>query len=189
MKRRNISHKSYLRITWLNSLIAVCLFLCLNCSRDAKNNINNQATESFSISGLVEGNPSFSKESLLEIEQQDLGTVQLRKGNGEVYLELNETKGVLLKDVLESIPVKGQTNKNYSSYYVNCKAVDGFQSLYSWNELFNSPMGDSVYLITEADGKSLDQMSQSIMMISLQDQITGKRNLRNLTMIEVNRVH
>lgn len=169
-------------------IIGCLLLLCLNCSRATKDHTDNQITDSFSIGGLVEGKPSFSKESLLELNQQDLGTVQLRKGNGEVYLELEETKGVLLKDVLESVPVKGQTNKNYSAYYVDCKAVDGFQSVYSWNELFNSPMGDSVYLVTEADGKSLDQMSQSIMMISLQDQITGKRNLRNLASIEINRV-
>ncbi len=173
-----------------NRLIVECLLLlCLNCSRATKNDTDNRATDSFSITGLVEEIPSFSKESLLELDQQDLGTVQLRKGDGEVYLELDQTKGVLLKDVLGSLPVEGQTNKNYSAYYVDCKAVDGYQSVYSWNELFNSPTGDSVYLITQANGKSLDQMSQSIMMVSLQDQITGKRNLRNLTSIEVNRVY
>lgn len=166
------------------------LLLCLSCSsRSAKNNTDNQVTDSFSITGLVEEIPSFSKERLLELNQQNLGTVQLRKGDGEVYLELEKTKGVLLKDVVESVPVKGQTNKNYSAYYVDCKAVDGFQAVYSWNELFNSPLGDSVYLITEANGKSLEQMSQSIMMVSLQDQITGKRNLRNLSSIEVSRVY
>lgn len=166
------------------------LLLCLSCSsRSTKNNTDNQVTDSFSITGLVEEIPSFSKERLLELNQQNLGTVQLRKGDGEVYLELEKTKGVLLKDVVESVPVKGQTNKNYSAYYVDCKAVDGFQAVYSWNELFNSPLGDSVYLITEANGKSLEQMSQSIMMVSLQDQITGKRNLRNLSSIEVSRVY
>ena len=173
-----------------NKLIAVCLLmLCLNCSRGTKGDINNQPTDSFSILGLVEDIPSYSKESLLGLHQEDLGTIQLRKGNGEVYLELDQTKGVLLKDVLGCLAVKGQNNKNYSAYYVDCKAVDGFQSVYSWNELFNSPTGDGVYLITEANGKSLDQMSQSIMMVSLQDQITGKRNLRNLSSIEVNRVY
>ncbi|NET34962.1 MAG: hypothetical protein F6K19_23540 [Cyanothece sp. SIO1E1] len=170
-------------------IVGCLLFICLSCSRATEDSTENQATDSFSINGLVEETPSFSKERLLELDQQDLGTVQLRKGDGEVYLELEETKGVLLKDVLGSVPVKGQTNKNYSAYYVDCKAVDGFQSVYSWNELFNSPTGNSVYLITEANGKSLDQMSQSIMMVSLQDQITGKRNLRNLSSIEVSRVY
>lgn len=174
----------------MNRLVVGCLlFLCLNCSKGIEDDIDHQATDSFSISGLVEDVPSFSKENLLELDQQDLGTIKLRKGSGEVYLELDKAKGVLLKEVIGSVSVKGQTNKNYSAYYVNCKAVDGFQSLYSWNELFNSPMGDSVYLITEANGKSIDQMPQSIMMVSLQDQITGKRNLRNLTSIEIDRLH
>ena len=174
----------------INRLIIGCvLFLCLNCSNITEDHPDKQVTDSFSISGLVEENSSFSKERLLRLDQQDLGIIQLRKGDGEVYLELEKTKGVLLKDVLESVPVKGQTNKNYSAYFVDCKAVDGFQAVYSWNELFNSPLGDSVCLITEANGKSLEQMSQSIMMVSLQDQITGKRNLRNLSSIEVSRVY
>lgn len=119
------------------------------------------------------------------MKQDDLGSIQLTKGNGEVYLKLGAARGVLLKTILQSFALKGHNNKTYSAFYVVCTAIDGYKCLYSWNELFNTPIGEEVYLITQADGRPLDQLEQSIMVVSMRDQITGKRNLRKLTSIEI----
>lgn len=170
----------------INKLLLACLLVLLwNCSPKSESNTENQVTLSFKVNGLVEQEQHFTATSLLEMQQLPLGNIQLTKGNGQVYLELNEASGVLLKDVLLSVTVKGQNNKNYSAYYVVCTAADGYKTIYSWNELFNSPIGEQVYLITQAKEQALDQMEQAIMMVSLGDQITGKRNLRNLAIIEI----
>ncbi|MBX2871483.1 MAG: hypothetical protein KTR30_05270 [Saprospiraceae bacterium] len=161
------------------------LFLLMACGPTPGSDTAGAATQSLSINGLVEQSRSITAADLQKMEQHDLGTIQLSKGNGEVYLELEAATGVLLTELLQSVTIKGQTNKNYSSYYVVCTATDGYKTLYSWNELFNSPIGDGVYLIMQANKQSLIEMDQSIMMISLEDQISGKRNLRQLDNIEI----
>lgn len=52
-----------------NRLIVECLFfLCLNCSRVIKNDIDNWVMDLFFIIGLVEEILFFLKESLLEFD-------------------------------------------------------------------------------------------------------------------------
>ncbi len=167
------------------SLVLVLLFLIDGCRPSTVSDPSGDATQSFVMNGLVEQVQRITYTDLQKMNQHKLGAIRLTKGNGEVYLELEAATGILLKDILHSVGVKGLNNKNYSSYYVVCTATDGYKTLYSWNELFNSPLGDQAYLIMKANEQSLPELEESIMMVSLADKITGKRNLRKLESITV----
>jgi len=67
-------------------------------------------------------------------------------------------------------------------------ASDGYKSVYSWNELFNSDIGNHVYLLTALNGKTLDQLDDRIAVVSLSDIFAGRRHLKGLTKIEVKKV-
>ena len=75
-----------------------------------------------------------------------------------------------------------------SEYYFVFAASDGYKVVYSWNELFNTSVGESVYLVTEKDGKTITEMDDSILVVSTKDFKTGRRNVKGLASIAVMRV-
>ena len=93
----------------------------------------------------------------------------------------------MLKDVLSTIEINAESPKVLSEYYFVCKANDGYTVVYSWNELFNTTVGDSSYLVTEKGGKAASTLEGTILMISPKDFKTGRRHVKALTSIEVRR--
>ena len=114
-----------------------------------------------------------------------IDTIHLRRGNGEVYRSMEKVQGILLKDLLAFLPVEGMDNHSYSSFLVTCSASDGYQILFSWNELFNADIGNHTYILMNENGQPLKDSKDGIMTVSLKDEINGRRNLRGLTQIKV----
>jgi hypothetical protein len=77
------------------------------------------------------------------------------------------------------------TPKLFSSMYFTCVGSDGYKVVYSWNELFNTPVGDNVYIVMEKNGIKADKLPSSIQMTSMLDYKTGRRYLHNLDKIVV----
>jgi hypothetical protein len=88
---------------------------------------------------------------------------------------------------LSVVNINAESPRVLSEYYFVCKANDGYTVVYSWNELFNTGTGDSVYIVTEKDGKQASEMPESILMISPKDFRTGRRHVKALSSIEVRR--
>jgi len=137
------------------------------------------------VGGAVAQELVLNAEALPEFEVRQIGDIDLKKGGGEVYKSLNNAEGVLLKDILQAASPAGLTNKSYSSFFVVCTAADGYRTLYSWNELFNTEVGEQVYIITAAAGERLEGIKDGAMMVSLGDLLNGKRNLRGLSAIDI----
>lgn len=78
--------------------------------------------------------------------------------------------------------------KLFSEFYFTCIASDGYKVVFSWNELFNSDMGNQVMIITEEDGKKADTIDDHIAILSPLDKNTGRRYVQNLQEIKVGRV-
>ena len=74
-----------------------------------------------------------------------------------------------------------------SEYYFTCIASDGYKIIYSWNELFNTAIGNSVYILTSKDNQPLEKLDENIVMIATQDIRTGRRYVKNLQSIIVRR--
>jgi hypothetical protein len=58
----------------------------------------------------------------------------------------------------------------------------------SWNEIFNSNTGNSVYILTEQDGKPASALDNRIALVSPKDQMTGRRYVKSLQKIVIERV-
>lgn len=122
-----------------------------------------------------------------KLKQHDIGDIPITNHLGEPKGTAKGLKGVLLKDVLELVQIDSESPKVLSEYYFACKANDNYTVVYSWNELFNTVVGETVYIITEKEGKPPGQMNDSILMISSKDQKTGRRHVKALATIEVKR--
>ncbi len=97
-------------------------------------------------------------------------------------------KGVWMKDVLSHTVFTVSNPKLLSQLYFVCTAADGYQVVYSWNELYNTPVGNQVFILMEKNGVKAAQMPENIQMASMLDFKTGRRYLHNLSRIVVAQV-
>ena len=101
---------------------------------------------------------------------------------------IRNIKGVLLKDVIDKAAIDGESQKLLSEYYITCIASDNYKVVFSWNELYNSIIGESIMIITEADGKKAEQLEDRIALLSAADRATGRRYVKGLQKIVIDRV-
>lgn len=146
-----------------------------------------KTTSSFTISGDVKLPVTIQIDNLKDWATVPIGDVTITNHLGEKKSEARGLKGVLLKAILSSVEINSESPKVLSEYYFICKATDGYTVVYSWNEIFNTAVGDAVYIVIEKDGKPASAMDDSILMISSRDFKTGRRHVKSLASIEVKR--
>jgi hypothetical protein len=144
-------------------------------------------TTSFVISGAVKSPVAITLSDLTKYPEISIGDVTITNHLGEKKSEQKALKGVLLKEVLQKVEINHENPRVLSEFYFQCIAADGYLVVYSWNELFNSPTGDSVFLITSKNGTKITDLDESVLMISSKDYKTGRRYVKALTSIEVKR--
>jgi len=147
-----------------------------------------KVTSSFTISGEVFSPLTVSVMDLKKWKEVPIGDLVITNHSGEKKSEAKGLKGILLKEILQTVEIKSESPKVLSEYYFVFKSSDGYKVVYSWNELFNTSVGESVYLITEKNEKTITDMDDSILVLSTKDFKTGRRNVKGLSSIEVMRV-
>jgi len=167
----------------MKHLLAVILLLA-SCYAHAQEHPV-PSTDAFVVSGSVKKSLKISASDLAQMQQADLGDIPLKNKKGEDKGTLHGLKGVLLKDLLQGAGIVAAKHKNYSELCVVLTASDGYSNVYSWNELFNTAVGDKVYIITSLEGKSIAEMPERILVMSLADKNSGSRHLKGLQKIEV----
>lgn len=149
---------------------------------------NIPVTDQFSIEGKVKKEMTISLADLLSYKSYPVDSIVIRNHLGEKRSTLKKVKGVLLKDILDKIEIDSETPSLLSEYYLVCIASDNYKVVFSWNEIFNSPAGNSVYIITGQDGKPASGLDNRIALISPKDEMTGRRYVKGLQKIIVERV-
>ncbi|MDD2791999.1 MAG: molybdopterin-binding protein [Sediminibacterium sp.] len=163
-------------------LVMLLQFFLVNAQKEAR------PTDIVEISGAIRQNVTFGYEDLLKFPVVPIKNLVIYNHQGEEKGTHKRMKGVLLKHVLANLVFDADNAKLLSEYYLTMQASDGYQVVFSWNELFNSPTGDQVYLVTEKDGKQLKQIPECILLICTSDFKTGRRNVKWLKKIIVGRV-
>lgn len=142
-------------------------------------------TQAFVIEGKTKGSKTIHIDDLKKFKSTVIGDVTITNHKGEAKGVAKSLQGVLLKDILESIALDAESPKLFSEYYFTCIASDGYKVVFSWNEIFNTATGNSIYIVTQKDDKSITSSDESILMISSQDYKTGRRYVKNLEKIIV----
>lgn len=142
-------------------------------------------TQQFTISGKVKKGSVITIDSLKQYTQAVIGEVKVTNHLGEFKHADEQLKGVLLKEVLSHTSYAVSSPKLLSTLYFVCSGADGYLVVYSWNELYNTEVGDHVFIIMEKNGVKAEKMPESLQMTSTRDFKTGRRYLHNLTKIEV----
>lgn len=147
-----------------------------------------EPSDSVRVHGLVKKELSITLSDLQKRASRVIGDVVITNHLGEPRGTARQMKGVLVKDVLSDLDIDTPSPKELSAFFLVCRASDGYQVIFSWNEIFNSPTGAAVFLVTEKDGKKLTEMDDAILLISPTDLRTGRRFVKALSTIEIGRV-
>ncbi len=145
-------------------------------------------TNSFSISGKVNKTVVITMDSLKQYPLKEMGDFKITNHLGAFKHEDEHLKGVLMKDVLSHTVFAVSNPKLLSQLYFVCFGADGYKVVYSWNELYNTPVGEQVFILMEKNGKKAEQLPENIQMASMLDFKTGRRYLHNLSKIVVGQV-
>ena len=145
-------------------------------------------TDEFKITGIVKKELTLRLKDLAAFKQDALGDLPIKNKKGEPKDVAHNMKGVLLKTILDSADITTDKHKEYSELVIVLIASDGYKNVYSWNELYNNDAGNHVYVITEIDGKVMDQITGRILVVSMSDTNSGRRHLKGLSRIEVRRL-
>jgi DMSO/TMAO reductase YedYZ molybdopterin-dependent catalytic subunit len=145
-------------------------------------------TENISISGNVEQKLTLRVDDLKKFPPQQVGKMPVICQSGANKGNIESLKGVLLRDILEKAKVISLDHNDVKKTIIIASASDGYKAVFSWSEIFNSPVGDGVIVFFERDGKPLGDDEGHIAMISTKDIRTGPRHVNWLKEIEVRKI-
>ena len=123
-------------------------------------------TENFTIEGKVKKEMTVSLNDLSSYKSYSVDSIVITNHLGERRSTLKNVKGVLLKDILAKVEIDSESPKVLSEYYFVCIASDNYKVVFSWNEIFNSNTGKSVYILTGHDGKPASALDDRIALVS-----------------------
>lgn len=147
-----------------------------------------QPTNSLIIDGKVKKSATYSLRDLETASSVEIRDVVLYNHKGEVRDTLRGIRGIPFKTLMEPVNLDYEQPKELNEFYFLFTASDGYKVVFSWNEVYNTPVGNQLYLITGMKGKKLPELDQRILFISTADEKTGRRYIKGLQRIEVRRV-
>lgn len=163
--------------------IIIFLFLFIGLT------INAQISKSISVTGDIVKPLSIKFDELKNYKQQSVDSLAIYNHKMDYKSTLKKIKGVLLKDVLSKVDFQSESPKLLSEFYLVCIADDGYKVVFSWNEIFNSGNGDQALIITELNGTDVSQLKENIMLITPTDKATGRRYVKNLSKIIIQKIN
>lgn len=166
--------------------LSLYLLIFFSISAGAQKNL--PSTDSFSILGQIERAETIKISDLDHFDTYPIADLVITNHLGEIKGTAKNMKGIKIKDILASIKFKTDNPKLLSSFILSFVAADGYRVVYSWNEIFNSPTGDHLFLVTGKDGKSIGEMEERMLIVTHSDFKTGRRYIKGLSSIVVSKI-
>ena len=137
------------------------------------------------IIGRVAQPLSISSTALRAMDTVDTGTLPMICGSGEPKGKIGNCRGVLLAELINLAEVVVREHNDTKKMVVVVASDDGYKTVFSWQEIFNSTNGEGILVILEKDGQPLYQGNGEVDLISSRDHLTGPRYVRRLKTIEI----
>ena len=137
----------------------------------------------------VEGNllskaKTFSYGSIKEMKKLDIDSKPVVCASGETKAQASTYSGVLLRQIVDGLPLEIQNKSDFNSIVITVIAGDNYQVNFTYNELFNTSIGDGVMISYAKDSKAI--ADKELVLLSANDIKTGPRNVKNIKEIRVN---
>lgn len=94
-------------------------------------------------------------------------------------------RGVLLENLIRKADVIKAEDNDTKRMFIVVSADDGYKVVFSWQEIFNTPVGGGVMILIEKEGRCLCREGGRPELLSAEDYYTGARYVKRLKTIEV----
>ncbi len=139
----------------------------------------------FYLSGRVEKISTVTVEDLLSMDMVEEKDLLLACGSGEPKGRIKQFRGVLLADIVNNASVIVKEHNDTKRMYIIASSDDGYATVFSWQELFNTSVGEGVIVVLEKDGKPVNDGDGSVDIFSARDFLSGPRYVKRLANIEI----
>ena len=139
------------------------------------------------VIGAVKAPHEFDLTAIKALAAHDTGPAEVVCASGVTVGKVSNFRGVRLTDVINHVGIEEKGHKDTRRMVIIARATDGYVVTFSWNELFNTPIGKDVLVAWEKNGKPLGAGEGQFLLISGQDIKTGPRHVRWLSEIEIKR--
>ncbi len=142
-------------------------------------------TGAFRLGGMVEAPLTWTLEELLKMETVEVKDLLLACGSGEPKGHIAQCRGILLTDIINTAKVVTKDHNDTKKMYVIASSDDGYATLFSWQEIFNTSVGEGIMVVLEMEGKPVYQESGTVDLFSARDFLTGPRYVKRLANLEI----
>ena len=171
----------------LSRLVAACLLTVLSLVDPGWAQPAGQVTTMLTVKGNVERELTLSVDDLKALPVRRVDDVRsVRDSTAAADSEVaRHYVGCLLRDVLERAKPVEKRRFDLRKSIVIMTASDGYRAVFSWAELYLSPIGDGALVVYERDGAPLADDEGRIALVSLKDTRPGPRHVKWLQSIEL----
>ncbi|NII83542.1 molybdopterin-binding protein [Pedobacter sp. SG908] len=150
---------------------------------------NAQESKQFIIEGKVKKPLTITLDNLSTYKSVSLDSMTIFNHLMQRKNSIKNIKGVLLKDILAKVEIDAASPKTLSEYYLVFTATDNYKVVYSWNEIFNSPTGNQLMVLSNYDTDPVKTEKGNIAIITPSDFATGRRFVKGLSKISILQVN
>jgi DMSO/TMAO reductase YedYZ molybdopterin-dependent catalytic subunit len=145
-----------------------------------------QAASDFRLTGHVLRPLSLSVEQLRRYDSM-LGTpFDLRCFTTNRFIRrVGRYRGVGLTDLIADAGLRNDAPGDFKRMVFVAAAHDGYSVAFSWHELFNTPVGESVLIAYECDGEPLSAADGAPILYSGADIMAAPRHVKRLVRVDV----
>jgi DMSO/TMAO reductase YedYZ molybdopterin-dependent catalytic subunit len=137
------------------------------------------------VSGDVAATSALTIDELRKLSPRTVEDTRAVGGKASNERAPRKYVGVLLRDVLNQVKLKEPEPRGLRKSVVVASARDGYKVVFSWAELYLSPIGDGVYVVYERDGAPLVPAEGPLALVSMADTSPGPRHVKWLQAIDV----
>lgn len=137
------------------------------------------------VSGCVNRRHSFDLCSLMRLPTQLTGPLDVVCLSGRKVRSASDYKGVRLTALLDVARLRLAQVRDFTRAFVLAQGADGYAVMFSWHELYNTPVGVGALVVYERDGLPLGDDEGGIGLISTCDLRVALRQVRALKRLTV----
>ncbi len=139
----------------------------------------------FRIVGRVASPMSFDMETLHTMDPVETGNLPLNCGSGVPKGRLGHCRGVLLADIINKTDVLITDHNDTKKMFLIASSNDGYKAVFSWQEVFNTSVGEGIMVLFEREGKPLYDGTGPVDLLSAEDFLSGPRYVKQLANVEI----
>jgi hypothetical protein len=147
--------------------------------------IHGTGKPAFRVTGRVRSPIEIDRETLCSMDIEEVEDIPIICGDGTPKGRIPSCKGVLLEQVLRRAELVREQDNDTKRMFIVARASDGYAVVFSWQEIFNTAVGEGVMILVEKNGRSFNGDRDGFELISVQDHFTGSRYVKDLETIEI----